>query len=275
MNETTSAAQGRLAGKIAFITGIAGGQGREAALEFARQGATVFGCDLDAAGAEETLALAAAAHEPGYGTVSSQHPVDLMAPGAPAAWIEEGVGRHGRIDVLYNNAAAVRMRRIGDPDALEAFEFTIRGELIMVFDTIRAAWPHFVRGGGGSIVSTSSTAAVQGMPVPVRTPGSSAGHSAAKAGILGLSLQVAAEGAPHRIRSNAILPGFIEAPVTAPIIAEPGAREQITASIPLRRIGRPSDIALAAVYLASDESEWMTGETLTIDGGVRSLREEN
>jgi len=158
-------------------------------------------------------------------------------------------------------------------DAYEAFTFTIEGELTMVFATIYAAWPHLVaQEGPSSIVTTSSNAAIQGMPIPITTPGSSAGHSAAKAAVLGLTRQVAAEGAPHGIRANAILPGFIETGVTAPILEQPGVRSAISASIPLRRVGQPNDIALAAVYLASDESSWMTGETLTIDGGAHSVR---
>lgn len=261
---------GRLEGKTTFITGIAGGQGRAAALLFAREGAVVWGCDLDARRAQETVELAAAeGHE-----ISSMHPVDLMSETGPKAWIDTGVERFGRIDVLYNNASHAVMRTIDDPEAWSAWQTTIRGELDMVFATIVAAWPHLVaQGGGASIITTSSTAARRGSPLPITSPGSSAGHSAAKAGVLGLTRQVAAEGAPHQIRANAILPGFIEAPVTAPVLAHPGVREAITKSMPLRRIGQPEDIAKVALFLASDDALWITAEDITVDGGSVSITE--
>jgi len=262
---------GRLSGKTTFITGIAGGQGRAAALLFAREGATVWGCDLDAEGAEETVALA---REQDGTTIASLHPLDLMIEDGPKRWIDEGVERFGRIDVLYNNASHAVMRRIEDPDAWSAWQTTIRGELDLVFATIVAAWPHLVaQDGGSSIITTASTAARRGSPLPISSPGSSAGHSAAKAGVLGLTRQVAAEGAPHQIRANAILPGFIEAPVTAPILARPGVRESITKSMPLRRIGQPEDIAKVALFFASDDAAWITAEDITVDGGSVSITE--
>ncbi|MDO8212059.1 SDR family NAD(P)-dependent oxidoreductase [Conexibacter sp. CPCC 206217] len=263
---------GRLAGRVAFISGTAGGQGRAAALLFAREGAAVFGCDLDAEGSEETLRLVRAEG----GTIASLHPLDLTEEDGPRRWIAAGVERFGRIDVLYNNASTAIMRRIEDDDAWSSWRYTIRGELDLVFATIVAAWPQLVaQDGTVSIVNTSSTAALRGLPLPIGGGGSCAAHSAAKAGVLALTRQAAAEGAAHGIRCNAVLPGLIEAPVTAPIFAAPGARERIAASVPLRRVGQPEDVAFAALYFACEESAWVTGQTLVVDGGTVSIVERD
>lgn len=256
---------GRLTGKIAFISGIAGGQGRAAALLFTQEGATVWGCDVNVEGAAETVAMVRAAG----GDIDSLHPLDLMTADGPTRWVAEGVERHRRIDVLYNNASLSVMRTLSDPDAWEAWRTTIAGELDLVFATILAAWPHLTtQEGGASIINTASTAARRGQPLPITSPGSSAAHSAAKAGVIGLTRQVAAEGAPFGIRANAILPGFIEAPVTAPVLARPGVRESIAKLMPLNRIGQPDDVAKVAAFLASDDSAWMNAEEVTVDGGA-------
>jgi meso-butanediol dehydrogenase/(S,S)-butanediol dehydrogenase/diacetyl reductase len=269
---------GRLAGKVAFISGTAGGQGRAAARLFAAEGARVWGCDLDAGRDAETVELVRA----GGGEMEAVHPIDL-ADGEPhdagagaARWIAAGLERFGRIDILYNNASTAQMRRIDDPEIWPTWRYTIRGELDLVFATIVAAWPHLIaQDGGASIVNTASTAALRGLPLPIRGGGSSAAHSAAKAGVLAVTRQAAAEGAPHGIRCNAILPGLIEAPVTADIFAVPGARERIAARVPLGRVGQPEDVARAALFFASDDSAWITGQTLVVDGGTVSIVQES
>jgi NAD(P)-dependent dehydrogenase (short-subunit alcohol dehydrogenase family) len=262
---------GRLAGKVAFISGTGGGQGRAAALLFAAEGARVWGCDRDADRSGETVELVRA----GGGDMDALHGVDLTDDGGAPAWIDEGITRHGRIDILYNNASTARMRRIDDPEIWPTWRYTIRGELDLVFATIVAAWPHLVAASGATIVNTASTAALRGLPLPINGGGSSAAHSAAKAGVIAVTRQAAAEGAPHGIRCNALLPGLIEAPVTASIFATPGARERIAARVPLRRVGQPQDVAKAALFFASDDSAWITGQTLVVDGGTTSIVEEN
>jgi NAD(P)-dependent dehydrogenase (short-subunit alcohol dehydrogenase family) len=259
--------EGRLAGRVAFISGTAGGQGRAAALLFAAEGATVYGCDVNDAGGEETVELVRAAG----GEMASAHPLDLTEEDGPRRWVQEGIARFGRIDILYNNASTAIMRRLDAPDAWSSWRHTIRGELDLVFACTIAAWPHLVAQGAGTIVNISSTAALRGLPLPIDAAGSCAAHSAAKAGVLALTRQTAAEGAPHGIRCNAVLPGLIDAPVTSHIFSRPGAHERLGARVPLGRVGRPEDVARAALFFAADDSSWITGQTLVVDGGTTTI----
>ncbi len=261
MNDQDS---GRLAGKVAFISGTAGGQGRAAARLFAREGARVFGCDRDETGAAETVQMV---REAG-GEMASLHPIDLVEEGTAERWIEAGLERFGRIDILYNNAGTARFAAVGEASARGAWAHTIRGELDLPYLCIEAAWPHLIAAGTASIVNIASTAALGGRAIGIDQPGSSAAHAASKAGVVGMTRQVAAEGARHRIRVNAILPGFVEAPVTASALVDPRARQRIAERNPLGRWGQPEDVAYAALYLASDEASWVTGETLVVDGGM-------
>lgn len=246
----------RLTGKTAFITGTAGGQGRAAALLFAAEGAHVVGCDIKADGAEETAELVRRSG----GRITSSAPVDLSDPQAAGHWIDEGVRVAGGIDILYNNAAVARMGSIADT-SLEDWEFTLRNELDIVFYVTRAAWPHLVAAGGGSIINTASVAAIRPSPNWLA-------HSTAKGAVLALSQQLAAQGAPHGIRCNAISPGGVDTPQSRELLA--GAQK--LPPIPLGRLGRPDDIAGCALYLASDESSWVTASNFILDGGVAGTR---
>jgi NAD(P)-dependent dehydrogenase (short-subunit alcohol dehydrogenase family) len=250
--------QGRLAGKIAFITGTAGGQGRVAAQLFAKEGARIVGCDVNADGAEESTKLVRDAG----GEMISIDPVDLSDPDSARMWIEDGIAAMGGIDILYNNASAPRFGAVGEIDPAD-WSFTLRNELDLILWTTQAAWPHLIERGGGAVVNTSSGAGLRGHAgVP------EASHAAAKGGVVALTMQLAAEGAEHRIRVNVICPGVIETPALRRAISE-GAVSKLPMA--LGRIGRPEDVVYCALYLASDEASWVTASMFVIDGGLTGI----
>ena len=245
---------GRLAGKVAFISGTGRGMGRAAAQIFAAEGAHVFGCDVDAETAAETVELVRAAG----GEMTSLSPVDLADLDGARRWIEAGVAEYGGIDILYNNAAAVRFAPFAEL-SVEEWNFTIHNELDIVMWTTQAAWPRLIERGGGAIVNVGSMSGLRGH-VHI---GQSA-HTAAKAAVMALTFQQAAEGSVHGIRVNSISPG----PVDTPVLRETFKDGPPPAPIPLGRMGQPEDIAQCAVFLASDEASWITGANVPVDGGM-------
>lgn len=249
---------GRLEGKVALITGIAGGQGRAAALLFAAEGARVCGCDLRE---EDTAATVAAVREAG-GEIDATAPVDLGDAAAARAWVREAVAVHGGLDVLYNNASAPRFAGVAEMTD-EEWRATLRNELDLVFYTVSEAWPHLVARGGGSIVNTASIAGMSAMPM---RPGALA-HAATKGAVIALTRELANEGGPHGIRANSISPGTVEAPANAAELSDPRIRAEAIDAIMLDRLGRPEDVAPLALYLASEESAWVTGANFAVDGG--------
>ena len=248
---------GRLQGKIALITGIGGGMGREAATRFAAEGATVVGCDLNAEGLAETVRLV---REAG-GAIEGSAPVDVGDAAAVEAWIDEAAAAHGGLDILYNNASIQRFGAI-DEISVEDWDFAIDMELNLVFYAVRAAWKP-LRARGGVIVNIGSIAGTRGVEFMPQNA-----HGAAKAGVINLTQQLAVEGGPHGIRAVCISPGFIETPATRFLVEDPPPPLKATWDrIPLRRVGRPDDVVSAAVFLASDEASWITGVNLVVDGG--------
>jgi NAD(P)-dependent dehydrogenase (short-subunit alcohol dehydrogenase family) len=248
----------RLRGKVALITGTAGGQGRAAALLFAREAAVVVGCDVKADEGRDTVSMV----EAEGGTMESFQPIDLGDPGEARAWVDGAAERHGGFDILYNNAAAPKFASIADMTHDE-WHFTIRNEVHLIFYVTSAAWPHLVERGGGSIINTGS---ISGMSSNPSTSGSFA-HAAAKGAVIAMTREPALEGAAHGIRANSISPGMVESPATAEQLEDPAFRKNHLAAIMLPRTGRSEDVAEAALYLASDEPSWVTGSNLVVDGG--------
>ena len=250
---------GRLDGKRALITGTGGGIGRAAALLCAKEGAHVVGCDLRPETSAETVALVRA----GGGRMDAVAPVDLATEEGAQRWVATAAELAGGIDILVNNASAIRFGPI-DELSFADWSFTIRNELDIVFLVTRAAWPYLVAGGGGSIVNVASITASRGaffMPQNA--------HGAAKGGVLALTYQLVTEGGPHGIRVNAVSPAMTQTPQTTPLLTDPaGPGKSIAARVPLGRWGQPEDVAHAILFLCSDESSHVSGANIPVDGGA-------
>ncbi|WP_313803786.1 SDR family oxidoreductase [Sphingobium sp.] len=252
---------GRLEGKIALVTGIGAGIGQGIALRFAREGATVVGCDISAKWADATVELARAEGL----AFESVHPIDLTKPEDVKRYIDFAGEKHGRIDILVNAAAiAPHMAPVATMDYEEEWIPTLVGEVDLVFLAVKAAWPWMIKVGGGSIVNFSSVNAGRGS---VNT--GMIAHCAGKAAVEAMSRQIAIEGGAHGIRCNTIAPGMVQTAATAAAGTSSGAvAERILQRLLIKRLGKPEDIANAALFLASDESTWVTGANFAIDGGV-------
>ena len=249
---------GRLDGKVALITGTAGGQGAAAARLFAAEGATVVGCDLDEsrcrAVAEEISATG--------GSMSVDAPVDLADPGAARTWVDGAAARAGGIDIVYNNASAPRVGPFAEM-SWDDWRFTLHNELDLIFTVTSAAWPHLVARGRGVVINTASVSAHRGATFIEQ-----AGHGAAKGGVLAITRHLAASGARHGIRVNSISPGLIVTPQIEPFLDEPGHPvHEMASSHPLGRLGQPEDVARVALFLASDDAAYLNAVDIVVDGG--------
>jgi NAD(P)-dependent dehydrogenase (short-subunit alcohol dehydrogenase family) len=244
---------GRLAGRRALITGAGSGIGRAAVARFAQEGATVVGCDLDRTAEVVAEELNAA----GFRTQGQT--TDLAEPAEVAIMVERAVEFLGGIDIVWNNAGANRPGSI-EQTSLEDWDFVLRNELTLVYTVVKQVWPH-LKVQGGSIVNTASVAASMGNGIFPQAP-----HHAAKAGVVGLTRQIAMEGAQWGIRSNSVSPAHIRTPQTAALTT--GAhRRDVVRRYPLGRLGTVDDVVNAGLFLASDESSWITGVDLVVDGG--------
>ena len=247
----------RLDSKVCIITGSGGSMGRAAALHFAREGALVVGCDLDFDLDSETRGQVLAEG----GQMQCFEARDLTDPDACRALADFAIQAYGRIDVLYNNAAGGRFHRVEDM-APENWRATMAEELDIVFFMCQAAWPHLkVR--GGAIINTASMSGKIGIAALPQVA-----HSAGKAGVIGMTRQLAVEGGPFGIRANSLSPGLIATNKTRPLIASADWRQAMVSKIMLGRPGEADEVALAALFLASDEASFITGADLAIDGGA-------
>lgn len=247
---------GRLANKVCIVTGAASGQGRVAAQFFAREGALLLLADVDKEGIEETDRLLRDENEE---TNAALFVGDLTQEAANEQMVAAAVRRHGRIDAIYNAAGLVKFGPAHET-SLDDWRFTLDHELTITFLACKHALRAMLETGSGSIVNISSVSGLYGSP-------NHAAHAATKAGIAGLTRQIAVDYGPRGIRCNAIAPGFIVYAPGQRRIASQTARFEPT-GIPLGRFCRPEDTAWSAVYLASDESSFVTGQVLIVDGGV-------
>ncbi len=245
----------RLDGKVALITGGARGQGAAEARLFAREGARVVIADvLDPDG----MAVAAEINELG-GDATYVH-LDVSSEGDWQQAIEAAVSAYGKLDVLVNNAAIWRGGHVLDTSG-EQWDTVLDINAKGVFLGTKLAIPEMRKAGGGSIVNISSTAGLVGS----RT---STAYSASKGAVRLFTKSTAVQYGVEGIRANSIHPGPIDTAMGDQVWPDAGSREETIGRTALKRIGTPEDIANGALFLASDESSFMTGAELVIDGGV-------
>jgi NAD(P)-dependent dehydrogenase (short-subunit alcohol dehydrogenase family) len=235
-----------LAGKIAVVTGAGGGIGRAMAAAFRQQGATVVATDLDL----EALS----------GVDADCRQLDVTQAQAVRELADAVAAQYGALDVWVNNAGFMARMPALDLDEA-AWQRTMDINLKGTFFGAQAAARHMIAQGSGAIINLSSYAGVKPRP-------NCADYAAAKAGVAHLTQCLALEWSPKGLRVNAIAPGFIETPMSSWMHADAATYAEYVERLPARRVGQPSDIADAALYLASQASGYVTGHVLMVDGGV-------
>ncbi|MDO8705905.1 MAG: glucose 1-dehydrogenase [Sulfuricaulis sp.] len=257
-NSTHAGRKGRLEGQVAIITGGASGMGRAATLIFLDEGARVVVADLNTITGAETIALAT---ERGHGDAVCFQRTDVSQEADIEAMVACALDRFGRLDCLFNNAGLGGALGPIVDTTMEDWDRTQHMMLRSVFLGIKHGGRAMLKqGSGGSIINTASVAGLGG-------GGGMPAYSAAKAGVINLTQNAALELAPGHIRVNAIAPGFVQTPLIHAKSKEDMARF-VGGRQPWPDTGMPDDIAYAALYLASKESSFVTGETIRVDGGL-------
>jgi NAD(P)-dependent dehydrogenase (short-subunit alcohol dehydrogenase family) len=247
---------GRLDGKVCVITGAGGGMGREAAIVFTGEGAKVCVADVNAEAAEETDGLCDGE--------AFAFAVDVGDEGGVAGMMAATAERLGGIDVLYNNAGISP-----DDDAsildtsVAAWDRVIAVNARGVFLCCKHGIPYLRERGGGSVINVASFVAIVGAAT------SQIAYTASKGAVLALSRELAVQFARENIRVNSLCPGPVETPLLLNIFgADPAALERRRIHWPTGRLGKPREIVNGALFLASDESSYVTGSTFLVDGGL-------
>ena len=253
---------GRIAGKRAIITGAGNGMGRAAAIRFAREGAKVGLIDINRAAVEEVLALIT-----GEGGEAMPLIADVSDEQQIAQAVDEAVARWGGLDIVVANAG---IELVGEDArahelAKEVWDRTIAVNLTGNFLTCKHGIRALLASGGGSVVCTAS---------PTGLFGSAAGfsaYSASKAGVYGLTRVMANDYARHGIRINAVIPGFMNTPMTTYFMQNDDEREALLQTIPLGRPGEAEEVAAVMLFLVSDEASYVTGAAWASDGGMTAI----
>jgi NAD(P)-dependent dehydrogenase (short-subunit alcohol dehydrogenase family) len=258
---------GRLAGKVAIVTGAASarpglGIGDATAILFAREGASVLLVNRDDSHSQELRHDIAS-----EGGECSAFAADITRSDDAQRMVEAATDRYGKVDILFNNVGT------GAPGTVvnvteEVWDHAMNVNLKATMWACRYAIPRMIASGGGSIINLSSVAAIRGYR---RGDAGFAAYSASKAGVVGLTLSMASDFAASGVRVNCLIVGMVNTPRLARLGEQ--AREERRLAVPLQTEGTGWDVGWAAVYLGSDESRWVTGSTLAIEGGQLSLRE--
>jgi NAD(P)-dependent dehydrogenase (short-subunit alcohol dehydrogenase family) len=248
----------RLAGKVALITGAGSGIGREAALLFAAEGAAVVAVDVTDTAGEETVALV----REGGGKALYVH-ADVARGADCAAMVGAAENGFGKLDVLFNNAGIMHA---GDDDAVatdeEVWDLTMAVNAKGVFLGCKHGIPALRRAGGGAVVNTASFVAVLGAATP------QVAYTASKGAVLAMTRELAVVHARENIRVNALCPGPLQTRLLMDFLDTETKKQRRLVHVPMGRFGLAREMAQAALFLASDESSYMTGATFLVDGGI-------
>ncbi|MBV1906391.1 MAG: SDR family oxidoreductase [Pseudomonadales bacterium] len=250
----------RLENKSVLITGAGSGQGRAAAKLFAQEGAKIVVFDRDKTGAEETVAQILTNQGKAQLAIG-----DVSKAADVQSAIELAKEAHGGLDVLYNNAAIWSAGNIDnyvtelDEDGWDA---VITVNLKGLYLCCKYGIPALIESGGGSVINVASVAGLKG------SRNRSHAYSASKGGVISLTRSMAIAYAKDGVRVNVICPGGVDTPMLQPMVNTPDRFDKFAKAHPLGRMGEPEDIAKTALFLASDDSAWITGVTIPVDGGI-------
>jgi NAD(P)-dependent dehydrogenase (short-subunit alcohol dehydrogenase family) len=255
---TAGSANGRLAGKVALITGAGSGMGRSAAELFASEGAKVVVTDVVDEGGNATVeAVRAAGGEATYVRADVSKWTDCEA------MVQHATDTFGGLHVLYNNAGIFPADDGGVLDTPEStWDTVMQINLKGVWLGCRAGIPAIIASGGGSIVNVASFVALMGAAT------AQIAYTSSKGGVLSMTREIAVEYARQGIRANALCPGPIQTPLLEELLSDPARRARRLVHIPMGRLGKAEELAKAALFLASDDASFMTGASLVVDGGI-------